>query len=332
MLFKAIDKRSKFRSGLFKFRDIESYGNTGILISRKSKSIYFGDTIGWTLKALKDALNKVEALESWQDEILLTMVIGKANSTYRKSILMKSRGEQIYGHWLVDYIPRLHLTVLANLPNDMPIILNNPPIWATNFIEKILGSSHSMINEKNKHILIEECYIPCYTKIGHTFLDKITYSAWSSVRDLFEISNNSINAKLDNDNLPKKIFISRSGILTSKQRKIDNIEGIQKIAEQNGYLTIHPEELSLSEQANLFNHARFVIGEDGSALHSIIFSKKKTRLIVLATPNRINLWHGGICEILGHQIIYIEAENINGKTLIDGEIFAKALKEFEESR
>ena len=56
---------------------------------------------------------------------------------------------------------------------------------------------------------------------------------------------------------------------------------------------------------------RIIIGEDGSALHSIIFSRKQIRLIVLMSPNRMNLWHAGICEILDHQISYMEALKID---------------------
>ena len=145
------------------------------------------------------------------------------------------------------------------------------------------------------------------------------------LRKFFEISNQIIGQKNNGDNLPSKIFISREKVSTSKEREIHNIDQIQNISEQNGYTIIHPQDLSLFEQARLFNHAEFIIGEDGSGLHSVIFSRKKRQLIVLMSPNRMNLWHAGICEILGHQICYIEAQNIENQSLINEKSFKKML-------
>lgn len=323
--YKATENKSRFKPGLIKFQNIESYGRSGIVISKTNRCIYYGHLIGWPLKALKNSLDKSTDVKEWHDEHSLTMVLGESQSQFKKCILMKSRGEQVYGHWIVDYIPRLYLVGLANISNNVPIIFNSLPKWALIFIEKILTASQDIIENKYKLISIKECIIPCYTKIGHTFLGDISKAAWSSLRKFFEISNQVIRQKNNGDNLPTKIFISREKVSTSKEREIHNIDQIQNISEQNGYTIIHPQDLSLFEQARLFNHAEFIVGEDGSGLHSVIFSRKKLRLIVLMSPNRMNLWHAGICEILGHQICYIEAQNIEDQSLIDEKYFKKML-------
>ena len=323
--YKATENKSRFKPGLIKFQNIESYGRSGIVISKTNRCIYYGHLIGWPLKALKNSLDKSTDVKEWHDEHSLTMVLGESQSQFKKCILMKSRGEQVYGHWIVDYIPRLYLVGLANISNNVPIIFNSLPKWALIFIEKILTASQDIIENKYKLISIKECIIPCYTKIGHTFLGDISKAAWSSLRKFFEISNQVIRQKNNGDNLPTKIFISREKVSTSKEREIHNIDQIQNISEQNGYTIIHPQDLSLFEQARLFNHAEFIVGEDGSGLHSVIFSRKKLRLIVLMSPNRMNLWHAGICEILGHQICYIEAQNIEDQSLIDEKYFKKIL-------
>lgn len=323
--YKATENKSRFKPGLIQFQNIESYGRSGIVISKTNRCIYYGHLIGWPLKALKNSLDKSTDVKEWHDEHSLTMVLGESQSQFKKCILMKSRGEQVYGHWIVDYIPRLYLVGLANISNNVPIIFNSLPKWALIFIEKILTASQDIIENKYKLISIKECIIPCYTKIGHTFLGDISKAAWSSLRKFFEISNQVIRQKNNGDNLPTKIFISREKVSTSKEREIHNIDQIQNISEQNGYTIIHPQDLSLFEQARLFNHAEFIVGEDGSGLHSVIFSRKKLRLIVLMSPNRMNLWHAGICEILGHQICYIEAQNIEDQSLIDEKYFKKML-------
>ena len=327
--FKATKNKSRFRAGLLQFQDIQSYGANGLLISKSERCIYYGHLIGWPLKALKNSLNSLQKAHTWLEDETLTITIGESQSQFKKGILMKSRGEQIYGHWIVDYIPRLYLIGLAKLPTNAPLIFNKLPSWSLLFIEKILPSSQDVIEDDSKLISIKRCIVPCYTKIGHSFLSDVSNSAWTSLRKFFEISNKTIRTTQCAEYLPKKLFISRGKVLTSDNRKIHNIEKIQRICEENGYKTIHPEQLSLFEQAKLFNHAEFIIGEDGSALHSIIFARKKIRLIVLMSPNRMNLWHAGICEILDHQISYIEALKIDQKSIIDEESFRDDLQMIE---
>ena len=329
LFLKATKSRPRYRAGLLKFQDIQSYGTNGLLISKSEKCIYYGHLIGWPLKALKNSLNNLKEVKTWLEDETVIMILGKSQSQFKKGILMKSRGEQIYGHWLVDYIPRLHLIGLAKRPSNAPLIFNQLPNWSLLFIEKVLPSSQEVIEDNSKLISIKQCVVPCYTKIGHSFLSDISKSAWTSLRKFFEISNKIISTTKDEENLPKKLFISREEVSTSDNRKIHNIEKIQRISEENGYKTIHPEKLSLFEQAKLFNHAEFIIGEDGSALHSIIFSRKKIRLIVLMSPNRMNLWHAGICEILDHQISYMEALKIDGQSLIDEKSFRDDLNTIE---
>ena len=325
LFLKATKSRPRYRAGLLKFQDIQSYGTNGLLISKSEKCIYYGHLIGWPLKALKNSLNNLKEVKTWLEDETVIMILGKSQSQFKKGILMKSRGEQIYGHWLVDYIPRLHLIGLAKRPSNAPLIFNQLPNWSLLFIEKVLPSSQEVVQDNSKLISIKQCVVPCYTKIGHSFLSDISKSR----AEFFEISNKIISTTKDEENLPKKLFISREEVSTSDNRKIHNIEKIQRISEENGYNTIHPDKLSLFDQAKLFNHAVFIIGDVGSALHSIIFSRKKIRLIVLMSPNRMNLWHAGICEILDHQISYLEALKIDGQSLIDEKSFRDDLNTIE---
>jgi capsular polysaccharide biosynthesis protein len=93
---------------------------------------------------------------------------------------------------------------------------------------------------------------------------------------------------------------------------------------------MHPQEHSVAEQSRVFAEARIVIGEDGSALHNIIFSAPGAILLVLSVPERMNLWHLGICETIGHKITYLEAEPAPaGKASIDCEVLDAVISEIE---
>jgi hypothetical protein len=42
-------------------------------------------------------------------------------------------------------------------------------------------------------------------------------------------------------------------------------------------------------------------------LHNIVFAEEGCVLGVIGVPERVNLWHLGICEALGHKAAYTQA-------------------------
>ena len=87
--YKATENKSRFKPGLIQFQNIESYGRSGIVISKKNRCIYYGHLIGWPLKALKNSLDKSTDFKEWHDEHSLTMVLGESQSQFKKCIRIR---------------------------------------------------------------------------------------------------------------------------------------------------------------------------------------------------------------------------------------------------
>ncbi len=70
----------------------------------------------------------------------------------------------------------------------------------------------------------------------------------------------------------KRVYLSRSN-LSSKLRKLGNEKKLERILKENGFNIVHPQELSLKEQVNMFSQAREIVGPLGSAFHTMLFSQ-----------------------------------------------------------
>jgi capsular polysaccharide biosynthesis protein len=63
---------------------------------------------------------------------------------------------------------------------------------------------------------------------------------------------------------------------------------IQEAADEAGFAVIHPQELPLSVQIKMMDHARIVWGIDGSAMHLVAFSRPRTRVVCFNTRKIAN--------------------------------------------
>jgi capsular polysaccharide biosynthesis protein len=102
-----------------------------------------------------------------------------------------------------------------------------------------------------------------------------------------------------------KIFISRRN--WGARRPISNSERLEQLAVNRGYISVSPEMYSLPAQAKMIRSARVIVGEDGSALHNLIFAERDCTLGIISVPDRPNLWHMAICQSMGHRLSYIPA-------------------------
>lgn len=132
----------------------------------------------------------------------------------------------------------------------------------------------------------------------------VTYGTYRRNR-LTEIENGRLEGKIT----APKLYLSRSKLgrdgTASDFREITNEPEIETVFADHGYTIVHPQDLSMREQIDLYLRARVMAGPNGSALHNCIFSLDCTAVIQLLTPPRI--WgaklQNTLCQFLGiHQI------------------------------
>lgn len=313
----------QFTSGLIHFKNVELHGPAGLLINRKKKEIYYGHTLGCPINAAIQIISRSPEFDHQVDSSSVALRMKEPSIIYNKCISMKARGENVFGHWLLDYIPRLFIVALSNSSRRCPVLFTKIPKWAT-LLTKI-HNSLTIKEDKSRLIKTNDCYVPIFTKIGFGFMKPISKISWTNLKDFFDVSNQSFRSEITKENLSEKIFVSRPTPGPNDDRKISNITEIEELAIEKGFQVVQPEHYSLFAQSRIFEKAKIIIGIDGSALHSIIYCKSPALLIVLMGKKRANLWHAGVCEIMGHSIHYIQSEKKEDSYHINSAEFKKIL-------
>ncbi len=94
-----------------------------------------------------------------------------------------------------------------------------------------------------------------------------------------------------------RVYLSRRR-LDPDHRRTTNEDQIEAMMTAEGFVVVHPQELSLVEQIVMARRAKIIAGCDGSALHVAAFARPGTTLLALdsrRTPNQLLLgWACGL--------------------------------------
>ncbi|AYM85578.1 glycosyltransferase family 61 protein [Pseudoalteromonas agarivorans] len=238
----------------------------------------------------------------------------KKTTYFNKVVSLIRPGDHIYGHWLVDILPRLWLLKeKLETVSDVTIILRwNVPSFAVNMI-KLLGYKEENIYFKNKDekILSKISYIVSnfrYNQVFHTHYHKYANHLKKVLEDKIK------NEGLIGARSYEKIFLSRKnwrGKGGKKLRSLLNINEVESYLKINGYQVIYPENYTLEEQYLLYSNISTVIAEDGSALHNTIFMGDKVNICCLRSETNMSLIQGALCNVNKQKITYLLGSNVD---------------------
>jgi|GEM_PF-6383628 len=289
-------------SGLLSFYDYGYFENCALPIDVFRRQALIGEPICWG-SDYGEWYARQHNLSVWFDRemsksYLDNIIRAFNNVTLTEDIVILSApGQEIYGHWLLDYAARLYNLAQSEYQTQ-PILLNNMPEWARYFLNAFDINPDRVIKHPARLFKAAHAIMPTAAKSGHRLGETTLKAAWQHIIDRH--SDTYVHPAL----LGEKIYFTRRHWHTGDRRTAANREEIEARFVRRGYTLVAPETLSIPQQIQLMQQARIVAGEDGSALHNIIFCPAGARLGVLSLPERNNLWHLGICQILGHRIAY----------------------------
>ncbi len=190
-----------------------------------------------------------------------------------------------YAHWMTEVLPRLALFCAEERFKAVPVVVNEG--LHPNIMESLLlvaGVDREVITLPiGKSLAIDELYVtsvagyvPFERRIkkgtGHSH-GMFSPRALQSVRDhLAEVMR-----KANTRTLPRKVFLRRN----SGVRKVTNAVEIERLLADRGYVVVEPEGLSFIEQAQLFGHARVIVGPTGAGFANAIFCRKEAQVAIL---------------------------------------------------
>jgi capsular polysaccharide biosynthesis protein len=224
-------------------------------------------------------------------------------------VCLHGPGYRVWGHWLIDFLPRLHLLRMAGyrierlrflLPQDCPeyglFLLRQTG----------LNDDHFVFYDADAYqVQVDELILPT-TLRKHSRLHSLFAEATRAWTRFVIPAGLSPGGK-------RRLFISRTRF--GSTRNLTNRARIEALAAEAGFEIIHPETIPLRVQVALFASARQVMGEYGSGLHNTIFGSPELHCCALRGTSH---WGGMIQSYVsasfGQSVSYFfgESDTITG--------------------
>ncbi len=185
-----------------------------------------------------------------------------------------------YGHWLMDYLPRIALW-----KRDVPLLVHRPQLPFQRESLAILGVGPDQ--------LLGLDYPGAYR--APMLLYPSLQSLWCDPRLPFQPGiltwlREAFASLMAREPGDRKLFVTRSRGAT---RRLLNGDEIERIAEQHGFEIVACERLSFGEQVRLFSEARIIAGAHGAGLVNVVFAPPGTQVIELIGPRYAQNQTGG---------------------------------------
>lgn len=212
-----------------------------------------------------------------QVPIFSSEVRHKTDHKFQYVLLCSGFGYKTYGHWLIEYLPKLCNLYLSgykfkHLKFLLPI---NTPQYAKNllFWLGLASTQFAFYDPNDGAIEIQGLLIPTTMHNGRIF-----HPNFIDYVDYWRKKNQIIDDEFFLDTGFRKFFISRP---PHSNRALLNSDELIEIAKSMGLEVIRPENLSIAQQIKLFREASFIAGEYGSALHSTIWSRYSANVLAI---------------------------------------------------
>ncbi|MFY7836000.1 MAG: glycosyltransferase family 61 protein [Novosphingobium sp.] len=307
--------------GIFTFDGMWSIGRDGLIADVENANVFLGHSVNWSRDYFNWWLeNSGVGFERWDGPDAFWADFGSPEREDNDVVLMKSPGYGIFGHWILDFVPQLYLGRFADIPSGTRYVFDHLTDWMNVLLEAVqIGSADAYALKAVSH---SRLFRLSGVKCGFAMAQPINSLAWDHLRAHFNHLN-CTKAAIDAD----CVFVSRRN--WQGDRKLSEYEALEEGMRSLGFTILHPEKLDLAGQAHHFADAKVIIGEDGSALHSIMLTNPGAVLGVLMLPDRLNLWHAGICEAAGHRLAYhpLPGDSLSPEAVADILAFASRLKE-----
>lgn len=233
-------------------------------------------------------------------------------------LLLACNGHQIYGHWLVDFLPKLAMLPEAGLSLDTIRVLlpDNMGTFGAALLSLVgIRSEQVITHSPEREVLhVESLVVPSTLRWGGRCVPDFT-RAVSFLNGRIALDRSSQGA------WPQRIFLSRSmGGQQHGRRLIGEAELVEQ-AEKFGFKALAPETLPLHEQVGLLQQATHIIGPYGSGLHGSIFNTAGVKVCGFHGPTAFDALQSGIGERLSQPTGYIfgrptpTAEDHNANTV-----------------
>jgi len=223
-----------------------------------------------------------------------------------QAAIIHGPGYNIFGHWLIDFLPRLYVLRRAgyDITNLNIILPAAAEAFGPEFLRRIGIPAENIVWHDHKAELLQpdELIAPTILRLGNRFSPLLG----AATQFWIERVCNPAGAR-PWANKRRRLFISRSQ--HPSNRDFRTRAAIEQRATEAGYEIVHPERLTLPDQIQLLHSAGRIIGEYGSGLHGALCAPAGTAVCALrGTSHHPGFAQSGLAEVFGHHLGYVFAE------------------------
>jgi Glycosyltransferase 61 len=211
-------------------------------------------------------------------------------------LLVFGPGSSIYGHWLLDFMPRIFIArqLMGAALDDFVLPLpSDTPDWVVSMIHTFCGIEPGRFRYYSRHddlVICRRACVPTYAHSGKAG----DYALHPLMRVLYDQFGNPGTPRTK-----RRICLSRrthERQTFGSWRIFEARETMEQMAVARGFEIVRPEELSFPEQVELFRSADCVLGEHGSGMHAAVFTDPGTVVATVGALNRHQLNIGALFE------------------------------------
>ncbi len=298
--------------GSYEFFDCYVLGNQGLILDVRRRICWIGVPLGWEPHHLEMFMCQPGLFEQTQDGTLrctkaLLQKMDKASRgrSPRSCVVLPIPGFRVYGHWLIDVLPRLaHAT--RHVDQSRVVCTSGIAPWG-----KELAGCYGLVTPEPPQVLSLMEGARWESIMAGTTIRSSRVIDANRARKLWSELRLALTGSARYPTARKRLYISRSKMPTD--RLFANADEIEAFFRNRGWEVVYPETLTLKAQAELFAAAEFIVGDDGSGLHNCIFSPPGTPMLVL-NFNRINQYHSTLAQALNHPLAFLNCESASTET------------------
>ena len=189
------------------------------------------------------------------------------------SLLMRKRGEQNFGHWLLEILPKYHLARIYLKPDHL-IVPHAPGA-----LDRVIRRSLAMLDPHHPPLLpVNSAAVVEFEELA--VVSGLTHHGWYMSQLAVAHAEQMRRPFLGRRR--RKLLVSRQ---TAPRRRVHNWDELKDFGTSRGFEVIEPGRLTLDEQIEAFANAETIVGVMGAEMSNLLFAPPGAKVVVLAPEN-----------------------------------------------
>lgn len=195
-------------------------------------------------------------------------------------------GEDNYGHWLIEMLPRAAYARSLGLVNLKYVVPDKPAL------AQVIRDSLQLLKIDESDIVPAKNPVQAHNAYGVYGMTQHGFFMSPKVLECLDEIGSKVRAASSN-----RIYVTRG----DRHRRFQDEAGVCSLLKQYGYEVIDPAKLTLKQQIAAFKGAREIVGGMGAAMTNIAFARPDTKVTIFAPAAMSDNFYWFLTGIRGQQ-------------------------------